>query len=880
MEENGLHMTDKEAKDKDQPAEEYYSGCIYDRQDFWRFRPVKAYLSRVCMSDEDVNALKKLAVEGVIVYAIKQRSKLNSLIISDLAGRKGLPKPVYCHGMNMSFWQPLSKMLKFYWSSFLRLFRQGRVTHQGKLDFLTRKVAAKESIIIHLGESEFIENHSAEDALSSLVDLQKNLSFPIFVVPMLASYGRRREKEDESLFNILFGQTEHSGALRRFITFVRYSRQAFVVPVESVKLSEYLVNTGNLTKDEMIHDLRGELIDRIEEEKTAIVGPALKSRDEQIGMVMHDPNLRRFIDDYAQKTKKDKAQVIKDARRYLYEIAADYQEMFIEIWSKLLTWVWNSVYDGLSVDSEGLAQIRNISKKMPFVIISCHRSHIDYLLLSYIFYKNNIQMPFIAAGNNLSFFPLGYLFRGSGAFFLRRSFRGNDLYGEVFSKYMATLLHEGLPLEFFIEGGRSRTGKMVMPKYGLLSMILQAYHDKYCENLAAVPVYIGYDRVIEERSYLKELSGAPKTQENTVEIIKSAKVLRKRYGRVYINIGKPIIMKDYLEAQDKPVEQMTLEERQSLYRKIGYEVVLEINKVSVVTPFALVASGLLSHDRRGIAHDELQGILKDFYDYLATRKVKFSVTFANRDRTLADALNIFSSTDLISRIEADEDEEEMQEVVYSLADSKRLNLEYYKNTILHFFMPICFVATSMLKNPEDVISLAKIMGDYKFLKWLLKNEFIFDETKDDLEEVDDVMAYLHAQSMIVTSERAGEFWIEIKSRGGAKLKPFAGLIHNYLESCWIVIRSLVYLKKKPLTQKEWLAKIRPLGDRMFRKGEILRAEALSQANYQNAIKFLEDAELIISQAKEEKGGKREVFFSLTNNRAQLEVLRRRLFKFL
>ncbi len=134
--------------------------------------------------------------------------------------------------------------------------------------------------------------------------------------------------------------------------------------------------------------------------------------------------------------------------------------------------------------------------------------------------------------------------------------------------------------------------------------------------------------------------------------------------------------------------------------------------------------------------------------------------------------------------------------------------------------------------------------------------------------------------LLISTEREDEVWIEVKSKGGAKLKPFAGLIHNYLESCWIVIRSLVYLKKKPLTQREWLARIRPLGDRMFRKGEILRAEALSQANYQNAIKFLEDAEIIISQSKEVKGGKKEITFSMTDNRAQLEVLRRRLFKFL
>jgi len=872
-------MSKKASSTPDHRDDEYFAGCLYEERDILRFRPAMAYLSRVSISDESVRSLKELAGQGAIVYAIKQRSKLNSLIIADITERNGLPQPVYCHGMNMSYWQPMSKMLKFYWSSFLRRFRKEHVTRKAKLDFLERKVANREPVVIHLGESEFIESQSAQDAVSTLIDLQQKVSFPIFIVPCLVAYGRRREKENESLINILFGQMEHTGSLRRLITFIRYSNQAFVIPTQPMNLTEYLPEAGHMQKDALIHELRGELIGRIEEEKTAVVGPALKSRAELIGMVMHDPSLNQFIEDYAAKNKKDKKSVVKEARRYLYEIAADYQETWIEIWLKLLTWLWNTVYDGLSVDSEGLARLRQLSKKMPFVIISCHRSHIDYLLLSYVFYKNNIQLPFIAAGNNMSFFPMGYVFRRSGAFFLRRSFRGNEVYGEVFSKYMATLLHEGLPLEFFIEGGRSRTGKMVMPKYGLLSMIIQAYQDKYCENLAAVPVYVGYDRVIEERSYLNELAGQPKKQENTVEMIKSTKVLRKRYGRVYINVGEPIIMKDYLDAQEKPIEDMTLDERQSLYRKIGYEAVQEINKVSVVTPFSLVASGLLSHDRRGISHDELSAILNDFFDYLLTRQVRIAETFSHREKAIADALNIFNQTDIISRIEAEEEEEELQEVVYSLADAKRLNLEYYKNNILHFFVPICFVATAMVKHAEDMISLSKVMGDFKFLKWLLWNEFIFDERRDDVDEVQEVMNYLHEKALIVTSERDGEVWIEIKSRGHARLKFFAGLIHNYLESCWIVARGMVYLKKKPLTQKEWLAKIRPLGDRMFRKGEVLRAESLSNANYINAIKFLEDAELVISQT-EGKSGKEERVYRLTENRAQMEVLRRRLFKFL
>lgn len=859
--------------------EEYYSGCLYDRQNFWRFRPAKIFLSRVSIADEYVDSLRKLSKEGLIIYAIKQRSKLNSLIIYDLTGRKELPRPVYSHGMNMSFWQPFPEMIKFLWSSFLRRFRKKQTALQGKLAFMERTIAEKSSSIIHLGESEFIESSSADQAISSLIKVQGMVDFPIFIVPVLVAYGRRRENENESLINILFGQAEQTGTLRRIITFIRYSNQAYVIPAEPINLSSYLKENKDRLQETIIHDLRGELIGRIEEEKTAVIGPALKSKEELMGMVLSDETMKKFITDFAVKSKKDRVVVERDARRYLYEIAADYKETFVEIWIKILTWLWNTVYDGLSIDHEGMAKVRNVSKKMPFVIIPCHRSHIDYLLLSYVFFKSNIQMPFIAAGTNMSFFPMGYIFRKSGAFFLRRSFRGNEVYAEVLSKYIAILLQEGLPLEFFIEGGRSRTGKMVMPKYGLLSMIIQAYQEKYCDNFAAIPVYIGYDRVIEEKSYLDELSGAPKVRENTAQIIKSSNILRKRYGRVYINIGEPIIMKSYLESQEKQIEQMTLEERQSLYRKIGYEIELEINKVSVVTPISLVASGLLSHDRRGISHDELTDILNEFYEYLSTRKVKFAATFAHRERAIADALNIFVQSEIISRIETEE-EEEMQEVVYSLDDEKRLNLEYYKNNILHFFVPLSFVATSMLENSEDVMSLSRIMGDYKFLKRLLWNEFIFDERKDDLEEVNEVLAYLHNRKMIIPTERDGQVWIEVKGKGRTKLKPFAGLIHNYLEAYWVVIKSFPYLKKKTQNQKDWLKKIRDLGGRMYKRGEILRAEALSQSNYLNVIRFLEDAELIASIVKEEKGGKKEFAYSLTENRAEMEVLRRRLFKFL
>jgi glycerol-3-phosphate O-acyltransferase len=862
----------------------YYAGSLYHEDNFPLYWLVRKVLSKVRITDEMANELKERSEQGVVVYVLKDKSQLNSLIIRELCARKQIPPPVYCHGINMITWQPFPMFLRVIMSSIVhRVFKK---TALGPLKqaYLEKMVRAQKSVITHLGESDLFEDPFVEETLSRLIDVQATMDIPIYLCPELITYGRRREKEDESIINILFGQSDTTDPLRRVITFLRYSNKASVIPAGPVNLAEFIKAGEGRSREELVRQLRGDLIARIDEEKATIVGPLLKSREELIGMVLKDEGLITHMEEVAATSKKAKGDVnvvLKEARKYLDEIASDYSEVFIEIWDKVLDWLWNNIYDGVVVDGEGIAKIRNVSKKMPFVIIPCHRSHIDYLLLSHIFYKNNIQMPFVAAGTNLAFFPMGYIFRKSGAFFLRRSFRGNELYAEVFAKYIKILLQEGLPLEFFIEGGRSRTGKMVMPKYGLLSMIIQAYQEKACEDLAAIPVYIGYDRVIEEKAYLEELGGAPKEQERAVEMIRSSKLLRRRYGRVYMNVGDPILLKSYLAAQEKPLEEMTVAERQSLYRRIGYTIVREINKVSIVTPSALTAVGLLCYERRGISLGELREVLDLFYDYLSFRNVPFAMTFADREKAVGEALNLFTQAGLISRMGAEEGEEEVEEIVYSLEHDKRMNLEYYKNTILHFFLPVSFVAASVLTSQDDMVSIDRINDDYSFFKRLFRHEFIFDHQKNDLDEVREVLAYLRERGMIAGFDKDEKAWIEVKGRGRASMLPFVGLIHNYLESYWVVIRAAYYLRKGPKTERDWLKNIRGLGARMYRKGEIRRAEALSQSNYKSAIRYLEDVNIITVSEIQDKGEKRFTMrYALTENKVQMESLRRRLFKFL
>ncbi len=850
--------------------DEYYSGFFYEEKRSLLFRLLNLALSKAKADEEELERLKKLSGKGVVVYALKNKSQLNCLILRNMLGRGNIEGPSYCHGINMILWQPFQDAFKTIISRFFHNPFQN--------EYLKRTTKNKESSVVYLRGSDFIGEMSVKDPLGQLIDAQRDMNVPVFLVPQLVVYGRRREKKDKGLMDLLFGQTENPGMLRRAITFFRYYKKAFVVFSDPVNLAEFLENNRGKSRETISYLLRLKLIDRIDEEKRSIVGPVLKSKEEIVGMALRDPGLVELVENMASTGKEGYSAIISKARKYLFEIAAGYNDTYVGIMDKILTWLWNNIYDGVIIDKDGLSKMRDISKRMPFVVVPCHRSHIDYLLIHYVFYYNNIQLPFIAAGANLSFWPLGHLFRNLGAFFIRRTIGGNSLYGAVLSKYIKTLLEEGHPIEFFIEGGRSRTGKMVMPKYGFLSMIMQAYREASFEDLAIVPIFIGYDRVIEEKSYLWELEGGSKKKEKMLDLIKSRNVLRKRYGRVYMNVGEPMLLKSYLASHEVPIEEMTTSERRALYRRMGYEILNEINKVSVVSPSALVAAGLLCHYRRGISHDDLMDILSEFYDYLVYRGVKFSSTFVNREKALSGALGMFESSGFISKTgpEEEDEEDEFEETIYSVDESKRLNLEYHKNSILHSFVSFSFVSISILSVAGNRILLSEIMEDYSFFKELFKHEFIYDNNAVDLEEVKKVVSYACDRGIILVHEDDG-MSIEVTGKGGAYLQWFAGFIQNYLESYWVAARGCSYLKNRVRQEKDLVKKIQKLGVKIYKKGEISKAEALSQSNYKNALKFFMDSGAIsVSVSEGDKGAK---FLSL-DNKGSLESLRRRLFKFI
>ncbi|MEK6654549.1 MAG: hypothetical protein AABY92_05320, partial [Thermodesulfobacteriota bacterium] len=251
----------------------YHAGSLYPEDNFPLSWLVRKALSKVRIADETAEDMKSLSEKGVVVYALKNKSQLNSLILRDLSVRKGIPRPVYCHGVNMLTWQPFFMALRVIMSHLSRrIFKRADLDPVRK-DHLKELTREKKSSIIHLGYSEIFENPFVEEALSQLMEVQETSDVPIFLCPELITYGRRREKEKESLINILFGQTDTTDPLQRVVTFLRYSNKASVTSAEPVNLTEFMKAGEGISREELVRQLRGELIARIDEEKATIVGP-------------------------------------------------------------------------------------------------------------------------------------------------------------------------------------------------------------------------------------------------------------------------------------------------------------------------------------------------------------------------------------------------------------------------------------------------------------------------------------------------------------------------------------------------------------------------------------------------------------------------------
>ncbi|UCF94968.1 MAG: 1-acyl-sn-glycerol-3-phosphate acyltransferase, partial [Desulfobacterales bacterium] len=543
-------------------ARNHYACCLPEDIGVSAAFLLKRFYSGIRVDRDQIAALQKLEKESIVIFATKFQSSFDFLFAYIRYREEHLPFPQIGFDYNLLIWQPVARVLKILVGYLDHLIRHRSWPDPYESGYIQGELLRGRSGFLALvGKKGFSRRFlkAKIDPIECLIEMQKTQGRPICIVPQLMFFSRKPHRADPSLLNMLFGPDDKPGWPRRLITLFRNPGKVFVELSEPVNLKNRLADAAfqNQSPEDQAGELRRRLLHQLNRHRQSITGPVLKSREELQENILTSDRFQAFMNQYAANRNITIHEVRRKADAYLEEIAASYSPGLISVAAGIVGWIIRTMYDGVTVNTDRLNQVKSMALKGPLLLIPCHKSHIDYLLLSHLLYQHHMPCPHIAAGKNLSFWPMGPLFRRGGAFFIRRSFRGAVLYSRVFAEYMHKLLEEGHNIEQFIEGGRSRTGKLLMPKLGLLSILLNAYKNGACEDMIIVPIFIGYDRVIEESSYLHELEGGQKQPENFWQVIRARKFLKKRYGKIYVQFHEPLSLAELLKRSDTPLAHMT-----------------------------------------------------------------------------------------------------------------------------------------------------------------------------------------------------------------------------------------------------------------------------------------------------------------------------------
>ncbi|KAK7955802.1 dihydroxyacetone phosphate acyltransferase [Apiospora aurea] len=547
--------------------------------------------------------------------------------------------------------------------------------------------------------------------------------------------------------------------------------------------------------------------------------------------------------------------------------------------TQLLT---RAYHQGIHVSSEEVLRLRKVAeeaerKKQSIIFLPSHRSHVDYVSMQLICYRLGLALPVVVAGDNLNFPVVGAFLQHAGAMWIRRSFGNDSLYTTLVQTYIDTLLQNGYNFECFIEGGRSRTGKLLSPKFGILSFILDSLLSGRVEDAIICPVSTQYDKVIETEGYVTELLGVPKKKENLADFLSGGtSVLSLKLGRVDVRFHEPWSLRGYIDDQLKKFAAgsvprdlsvrtpETVRIKQKLLRTMGYKVLSEINDVSVVMPTALIGTVLLTLRGRGVGKTELM------------RRVEW---LSNRVRAKGGRVAHFGTAPLSDVVERGLDVlgKDLVGVVSGLAEPTyyavdRFQLSFYRNMTIHLFISEALVSAAMYTRVKrgggpavQDIGYDDLRSQVLFLSSLFRGEFIFpaDGLAANLEKT--LVGLEHDRIIHLARDEGGNIITvglsdEERTAGRENYDFYCFLIWPFIEASWLAATSLIGLTP-PLNQKKdiWieLAKAQNsaqlFGKTLYHQGDLSYFEAVNKETLKNAYsRFEEEGILYVVKSKDAK----------------------------
>ena len=576
----------------------------------------RRFFSQFDFESDDAERLRALDRQGAVVYVMRYSSRLDYFLFNWLFLLGGIRLSAFANGIKFFYYRPLGEALRLLFQGIGERLRRGargmreqsiqqirHVTREGGSAFLFLRTDKFRTRVFRRGRA-VRAGRTELDYLREVVDTAFAHEVPVSLVP-LALFWRKGARPAKPFLNLFYGGSERPTDFGKVVSFVWNYRNLAVRVGTPIDLRGFVDQNRASGRERVVKQVRRSLLIFLRREEKPVVGAALPTFARVQEAVLDDGEVQRVVDEVAREKRRSHGRVEARAQKNLAEIAASPSPTVLAVLAVLVESIFKRIF--ARVELHDLDPVIDAAKLHPLVLVPSHRSHFDYLILSWLFYRSHLVPPQVAAGINLAFWPLGPIFRRAGAFFLRRSFDGDPLYSAVFRSYVQHLIKDGVTQEFFIEGTRSRTGKTLRPRLGMLRMVLEAYARGARRDLYLVPVGFTYERLVEEGSVAAERGGAAKQRESLLNLFRAGSVLRYRYGSVTVRFGEPISLAKHLGPEfPRRVGPGPMPDLRATTAELGVELCRRINDLITAGRSTVAATALLGQSANALREDELR----------------------------------------------------------------------------------------------------------------------------------------------------------------------------------------------------------------------------------------------------------------------------------
>ncbi|MCB0218410.1 MAG: 1-acyl-sn-glycerol-3-phosphate acyltransferase [Chrysiogenetes bacterium] len=821
------------------------------------------YLSRVSVSQRFLSKSRELRESGTVFYVVRDRSYLETLAANYLFRTHDVPLVPFAGNLRLWRFGPLARLLGMARDGLLRVLRlaPGRTKYRERLQRVVRR---QENGLIFLkrGKTVLWEFFEGNDPFSILLEEARYTSRPLYLLPQFMILDMTPTPTKPHVGTRLFGSADEPSVLRKMWQVLKASRSSKLECGDPVCVQEFLQANPGLSEGDLVRKLKLALLEEFEAERKVFAGPRLRSRLDLKSELLRAPQLYDFMLAQAEREGTTKEEILKRADKIIEKMASDPVLAYALALKHVLFWGLDKTYESVQIDYEGLERVKAALKRGPVILLPNHSSHVDYLLISCLFNQEHLQLPQIAAGDNLTFWPMGHIFRKSSAFFIRRSFRGDRLYTQVFDTYLTYLLSEGFAIEFFIEGTRSRAGKLRQPQFGMLSRMVASYFEGHAPGLTFIPVGMDYERIFEENTYRREQQGAAKKKESATSLLSLPRALNEPRGHMYLRFGQEIDMEDF--CRESGLNVSAANGRREVTRNLGVEILHRIQDARTVTATALLTAGILTEAHATLGHSEAVRRALFFREVLASRAINMGVGVSPADsdaqvgEAIAAAAGRLITAEVLS-LQAQDGED-----VYSVVPEQYLILDYYRNSLVNPLVDLSLVAHLMHGREGQHVAADDLRRDFDFLMNVLQKEVVTRFT-----DLDQAVQKLLEMGVVRGSTEALEVADE------TALLLLSGLTRAILDGYLCVASAFSTLAGEPIDKVALLELLELEQQKLHEAGRISRDDLLTVSLRDQAFDMMVDTAML--DRREQRGdddGRKSVEYAVKNADAVDEVFAR------